>query len=453
MPVIVGSVSASELRGRDNIRREAFRSRPTGSFPVAGFLSLTEEEEVNQEKFTWFEDRQPDFRTIMENISTTVVFANATTPYAALTADVVGLDNDDTICINVEDRSYITIGDVLDINLIDSSADSHSAKLRVTVLPDSISTRVVGKLHGLAAAITLDYNADHTTDQYVRIDTNARGEGFDVGGETGWMREPVEFYNYCQIISNVFTLTETAKISAQDYDGKGAYETLYWQHQYKHMVQLENTILFGSRHQGTDADGNNTYATGGIEWLLKEWEKAGSDYRGSGSPAVTLDADDNKRLIENAGGTLSLDDIETYTERMFRETSGQANQKLCVCGGVAFGVLMKLFKDNTSFESSAVAGQEDLFGVKWKGMMCNYGDIHFVVHPLFRTDPERKHWLMFLDMGNIKWMYMKGRNTILKRDVGLKSADSQKDQILTNAGIRAMFPESHMIIKNVKTAA
>lgn len=457
VPVLQGLVTSGNTRGRDSITRKVFYSYPTGSFPIAGFLSLTEEEETNSGKFTWFEDRHPDFRTIYKNISTTVVACDTTAPYSALTADIAALSNDDAYGINVEDRSYIQIGDVLDIGIYDltTSAVVH-CKLTVTELPDAPDTRVIGLVHGLTADLNVDFNYDYFTPatnlEVVRIDTNARAEGSGLGGDTGWLREPVEHYGYCQTLKNPFQLSEEEKVSAQDYDGKGVYETLYKQHALKHLESKEKLILFGERHIRT-VNGIPTKYSGGIEFYLKEWEKADSPYRGTGSPAVTSDSDDNKRIIENAGGTMTYKQLLIYIERLFRETNNMSNAKICVCGGIAFMVLNEIFDGKVSFEESSIAGELKNFGATWKGVTTPYGDIHFVVHPLFRRDPERKYWLMFIDFGNLKWFYMKGRNTILRESVQDNDEDIRKDLFLTNGGVRVMFPESHMIIKNVKSAA
>lgn len=465
VPVLSGLVSVDALRGRDSIRRESFTIFPAGSFPLAGFLSLTEEEETNSGKFTWFEDRHPDFRTELEDISTTVPFCATTSPYGVLSADF-DLDVDDSLGINVADRQYIILGDVLNVKLYDNTtAGIVEVKLRVTILPSGAGNegKVIGRVHGFSGTLDVDHDYDYggaadETELVVRIDTNAREEGSDQTNESGWFREPVEHYGYVQTNINVFDLTEEAKVSVQDYDGEGAYDELFWQHNLKHMETLEKMIIDGHRHIRTVTDSNGISRqekmSGGILWTLKEWEKADSTYRGgTGAPAITADTDDNKRIIENAAGTMSYKTFLGYVERLSRKTNNKNNAKLCVCGGIAFSVLNEIFDGKTQFEESSIAGELDKFGATWKGVTTPFLDIHFVVHPLFRSDPERKYWLMFVDMDHVKWMYLKNGDTKLIQNIQNPGEEVQRDKIRTMAGVKVMFPESHMLIKNVRTAA
>ena len=119
--------------------------------------------------------------------------------------------------------------------------------------------------------------------------------------------------------------------SAQDYDGSGIMDELYWKQGMFHMEDLERSFFNGIAKATTDANGRRLYLTGGIRHFLLEWEKADSIYRGgSGAAAITGDTNFDKRIIANSAGTITADLLDDWGERMFNRTNSMVDSKIVI---------------------------------------------------------------------------------------------------------------------------
>ena len=58
---------------------------------------------------------------------------------------------------------------------------------------------------------------------------------------------------------------------------------------------------------------------------------------------------------------------------------------------------------------------------------------------------------LVLDVGNLKYRYLTDSDTILLKNRQNPGEDRRRDEWLTECGLEARFPESHMYFKNVQT--
>jgi hypothetical protein len=77
-----------------------------------------------------------------------------------------------------------------------------------------------------------------------------------------------------------------------------------------------------------------------------------------------------------------------------------------------------------------------------------HGILNIVKHPLF--EGYYNGMGMILDLDNVKYRPLKGRDTKLETNIQPNDADYYKDQYLTEAGIMVKLPKTHAVIKGVK---
>jgi hypothetical protein len=461
MSVLTGLLEASDLTGRANKRRQIAEIFPAGRAHLTDLISRMPSEETNQEEFNYYEDRFPFRSAASADISTTVMFADTTSPYAAKSANF-SLDDstNKTLCIQVADRSRITLGDVLQFNVVDTSAAIKRVNMVVTVLP-STTGRVVGVCSGrdIASTVTVDFDYDYDTDSLsagrtISFIGNARGEGTSVTVGEGFHEEPVKVTNYTQIFKRTYDITRNAIKSAQDYDGEGPLPNLIWKQGLFHMEDLERAAFFGQAKVTSDSDGKRLYLTGGLEYFLQEWEKADSIYRGgSGAAAITGDSNFDKRIIDNTSGTLTADQLDEYGERVFNKTNSIVDVKLGYGGSTAMRVLNQLLRESTTYNQNADMGVMDLWGTNYHGYRTPYGDMYFTSHKLFNQNATWRKYLWIIDPGYISWRYVTDSDTKHIDNIQTKREDIRQDMWLSNGGFEIYAPESHLFLKNVESAA
>ena len=150
---------------------------------------------------------------------------------------------------------------------------------------------------------------------------------------------PVELGNYTQIFRTPFSISGTALKTSARFDETGVYKDMAKEHSVYNMIEIERAIMFGTKTLYTGG-ATPQRTTGGILWFLQQWE-VGTVY---GNTAATADTDDNKRIIANAAGTLGEKQYDGLTERVFRVTNNNVNEKLCFCGSGFLSVVNQLYQ-------------------------------------------------------------------------------------------------------------
>lgn len=454
MSRILGLISTEEFADEryKNVRSSVFYDYPNGAAPLTGILSMLTEEFTDDPEFFWHEDRFKAQRTTLDNISTTVVFSDPTTPYAAVSANFTWT-KDTSYGINVEDRTHFRIGSVLEISALDTSGNDQRLRGRVTAMPDSPASRVVVRAIETQAVATDHDGANDGREVIVIGSAHAQGSRSE---GLGAYQFPIRPGNFTQIFKTPYELTGTAAKVPVKYDEDGIARGLSQQNALNHMIEIEKAFIYGRKVMTTGTNGKPEYYSGGIEWFLEQYEAQYSIYRGgngssSGPAAVTSDSSDDKRIIENTGGSLTAKQLMTYFERVFRVTNNKANEKLVLCGNGALQVLQEIYEGKVNFNVNVP--YEDAYGMDVTRHKHTFGTCYYKTHPLFNLYPEWRNQMLILDVNNLRYRPMKDRDTHLKKNIEENDADYAKDQWLTEAGLELRFPESCMLIKNVQTAS
>jgi hypothetical protein len=162
----------------------------------------------------------------------------------------------------------------------------------------------------------------------------------------------------------------------------------------------------------------------------------------------TVDTDDQKRVIANADGTVTVDKFNVWAERVTRYSTNKSRDRLCLCGSGALLAITKMFRQNSSFQ---VKYGEKVYGMQLVTLTTPFCDIHFVTHPLFNEDSTYRYWALMVDIWALRIRPLTNRDTKLLANRQPNDADYRKDEYLTELTLELAAPEQHMLIKNIQT--
>lgn len=455
---ILGLVSTESVSSQrwTNIRRRVFYEYPNGAAPLIGLLSMIKDEEVNDPEYSWWEKR------LKEQVTTTVVM-NAAGPFgktaSAYNTDLTsGADltysatGPTTYGIAVTDATLFRPYHIIKIKSVVGTTTSD-------VIGIVVSTSATGNGNGgpiivfkpLATKAAVTNNSASTN---VGLEVSVVGSSFPQG-VTDLSREvyylPVNPGNYSQIFRTPFSFTGSALVTPVKFDDTGIYKDKSKQHSLDHMIEMEMAFIFGIKTKTvptgtadpTTGVGLPQYTTGGILSFLTSFE-AGSVYENT---AATLDTDDNKRIIANAGGTLTEDSYDTYLERLFRTTSNVSNEKLVLCGSGFLKVVNKMYRSLGVLQ--LMVPSQDTFGMEIVAHKTAFGTVYYKTHPLFSRNATLRNNALFLEINNLRYRNMSKRDTQLLRNRQPPDADYRKDEWFSEAGLELRMPESFMYLQNV----
>lgn len=452
MPIfgLVTSESLAAYREKD-FRRRIFYEYPDGSFPVTGLLSLAPTEETVDPEFSHWEKRMiPVATKTVSQGSNKGPILNAA---GADAGDPVNITVGTTYQLCVAGAGRFREGSV--IMLLNATKGQGASYVNVYGRVTSIDTTSSPQRLVFKAIETTNGVDNGTTNENVGVSVIQIGTAFHearerVVGES--VEHPVKVTNYTQIFRTPFSMSRTALKNPLYYDKTGKYKDAAKEALFNHMTSLEYAFLFGRKREEpgtgqidtTTGSGLPLRFTGGLIYFLELWES------GFYMPVdAANDASPDKRIIENASGTLSEAVYDTYIERLFSRGSKRSAERLCVCGSGFLGVVNRIFKNSTQLNTRIPS--TEAYGMKVVEHVTPFGQIYYKTHPLFDLDPEMRYWGFFIDVWSLKYRPLSDSDTKLLKMRQPPDADYRKDEWFTEAGVQVMFPERCMLIKNVRT--
>lgn len=399
---------------------------------------MLKEESTNDPEFSIYEKRLPEQRT-------TTASANANGPFTTAGGNVdktvagFAIVANDAARIKVADTSTLRVGQLVQINPVPNGAANANNNLKaiITVIVDSTKFEV----RWLEAYTSVSNDTDANGIEVLVIG-NAASEA-QVGAALAPYQVPLNIKNYTQIFRTPFQFSGTVLKTGLKYDRTGPYKDKAKDATLMHAMEMEKSFLYGVQQLYIDSTtGLPTRLTGGLEWYLRQWE-AGTTY---GNTAATADSDDTKRIIENASGSMDLKTFNGYMERLFRVTSNKAQEKLVLCGSGFLARVNDMFVGKGVLKINQEAKEQ--FGWDIVSHLLPWGTVHYKTHPLMTQNSALRSNAWFLDVWNLIYRYMDGRDTTLLKMRQPNNADYREDEWLGECGLELRFPESHMYIKN-----
>lgn len=428
-----------------SVRRSVFYANPNGAAPLVGILSMLKEEAVSDPEFVHYEKR-------LSLMASTTTSGNAAGPFLnpVTNADLANTWTQavaTTVRVCVADRTFFRIGHQVKIGtVIGTTTDIFGNVYATGTNGGGGAIQYIDIV--LTSVATAIGNLTTNNGIEVKVVGNTFAQGStDISSQIYNLPTPIR--NYTQIYRTPFALTGTLMKTPLKFDKNGAYADRAKEASLQHMIEMEWSMIYGIKLLTQNVSISNVglvpqYQTGGIIYWLQQWE-LGSVY---GNTAATVDTDDNKRIISNSTGVMTERLWDTLMERVFRYTSNTTNEKLVLCGSGFLNVMNQLFKSKSTLMSELPTG--DTYGMDVTKVRTPFGTLYLKSHPLFNQNGAWRYNALILDVNNLKYKYVTDRDTTLLANRQLPDADYRKDEWLTEAGIQVLYPESHMLIKNVQ---
>lgn len=453
---ILGLMTTEQVKDTmsENARRRVFYHYPEGKFPLAGLLSLMEDQETDKNNFAWFEERWTAPKSLTAAANAAGPFTN--TSDADLTTGGWSQAINTTIKIKVADATIFRLQDIVSVIVPDSGSSTQDVRGVVTAINSSTNKLTVR----LTQAVTNALNTSAANSLYCYMISSIAPQAETV--KEGGGSFPTEINNYTQIVRTVVgPFSRTALAMGQRFDKSGDYRQENKKAMIRHMVALEQMILWGRRRlytSGTNSKGSTVpeYETGGIEWFLEQWDKGTTgnggafDYRPGGTDltSVSWESYEDKRVIDLNSGNISETQFDEIIRRLFKVTNNSTYEKLGVCDS-KFLAKFNAYCKRASVATRMLSSKEDSYGMTVTEWITPHGRIFLKTHPLFNDQPRLQNSCWFIDIGKLALRPLTSGKTVLLKNRQDNSYDGRIDEWLTEAGLFFESPESCMIIKNL----
>lgn len=306
----------------------------------------------------------------------------------------------DTTSLAVDDGSIVRVGDILFV-------PSVGEYMRVTAV--STNTLTVTRGYGgstKATAIPLDA---------IVLDIGpAMEEGSTNRGAKS--TQTVTKHNFTQIFRTPVEISNTLAASKLH----GGKEASYQRRKalIEHKRDIANAMYFGRMHE--DYSGAKVRRTmGGIFGFM---------------------ADSESQAFSSAGGTtLTYANFDSYVAR--RAFAHGSSDKLMICGGNMATVV------NSWAEKKLVTqvGKDKTYGVNISNLVTTYGNLN-VMYDSALDKAGMTDRALILDMDNIAYAYLDGRDTKLNTNIQAPDVDGETDEYITECSLEFKLPKTHFLV-------
>lgn len=227
---------------------------------------------------------------------------------------------------------------------------------------------------------------------------------------------PTKAYNFTQIFRDPVEWTRTAmKTRLRTGDGVKEDKRRTF---HKHQLGIERSLWLGSRTETLEA-GQPKRTTGGV-----------------------LDFIDPANVQAVSGGTMDMNEFESYFARIFAYGSGE---KLAYTSLKVLTLMSKLVRLNTNYQWQQ-GGKE--YGMNVTRFVTPAGTLVLTEHPLFGVDGGfLSDSMAILDTEQLRWRYI--TDTTYRKDIQVPGDDGKTDEWLTEGGLEFGSPKHHFLLTGI----
>lgn len=356
---------------------------PNGTAPLQALLSMAGSESTDDPKYNHFRDELPN-RTLTVNGA-----------IANTTGTTITVDNDD-------DEAFVVAGTILQ-NQTTGEIMRATADANLGANTIAVERNIGGTSHQIAddAVLVIAGHADQEGG------TSPTAISFD----------PTTDFNFTQIFKTAVQVSGTLQntyLRTGDKEQEQLTKALKL-----HMGDIERAMFFGKRHEANGSTASPTRFTGG---LLNQITNV-TDGASFGATANTITEKEFDRLL-----------IETIF-------AFGSSEKVAFCGARVISNLMEIGKNR--WQPTQI---DNAYGVSLTRYTTYAGDLLVYMHPMFRQTGMTEE-MIILDMGELKFRYLQGRDTQLIRDIQAPDFDGVKHMYMTECGLEMTQAKVHHRIK------
>tara|TARA_R110000782_G_scaffold146907_1_gene239599 strand:+ start:8234 stop:9574 length:1341 start_codon:yes stop_codon:yes gene_type:complete len=446
MTTLLGLTTTTDLAAHQsqNARRKVFYSFPNGGAPMTGLLSMADTEASDKVEWGWYEGREENMRIETGRIGSAGPFS-AEGNDTAFTTQALAHGTVYRCVTEANGTNKLLVGHTIWIKGVPLSGAGTTDLYGVVT---EIMTTAKFKFQLEQGAATIDNQVGDwaaSVSVGVHIIGSAMAEGSH--SPSSLYRLPELSTNYMQIFKTAWDSTGSSLQEGMKWSDSGHYADKAWQSMRRHANELEAACLWGMKTNRDVVDPIDSRTkprrtTKGIYNFLRDWDTAAS---------ATTDADPNKRIIDNAAGTIAQKDYNRYMDRLFEQTNDKNFMKICFCGNGHLTTLTEMWEGRVQVNTEMIGDEKMKFVINT--VTTPAGTVGFHTHPMFSQNPDFKYSGLYLDVNNLAVVPLNNRNTILQENIQPNNADYIEHQYLTEAGLEMQFPDSHMMIHNLQEVA
>ena len=147
-------------------------------------------------------------------------------------------------------------------------------------------------------------------------------------------------------------------------------------------------------------------------------------------------------------------------EKLMNMFSYGSDEKLGFCGRRALLTIQQIVRKNSTYN---IAGIVKEYGMNVMKLETPFGLLNLKHHPMF-SDRQggttggtafngADAWLWALDMANLKYVHLKGRDIAYQPKLQSNDLDGEKSGFLGECSIEVRNADSHYLIENLSKAA
>ncbi|MEG1997334.1 MAG: hypothetical protein RR051_02710, partial [Clostridiales bacterium] len=91
-------------------------------------------------------------------------------------------------------------------------------------------------------------------------------------------------------------------------------------------------------------------------------------------------------------------------------------------------------------------GKDKTQGITVKNLITSYGDMKVIYDPLLKESSIYAGYGFVLDLDNIRYAYLDGRDTRLNTNIQARDVDGVIDEYITECSVEFKQPKTHMLI-------
>lgn len=380
---------STDERPKD-FRSKILQVRPNGNAPIFALTSRAKKRSVSDPEFNWWAESENIIR-----LKVSGAHAAADTLITVDSADPTG----STMSVPYGTATHLKPGDLLLAEPVSDSATYDHELIAVEVVLSDTQFTVTRGVGGTSAVSLSD-------DRFLTKIGSAYAEG--TAAPRAVSRNPVKFFNYCQIFKNTYELTGTAgqtEVRTGDPWSRDKKRKTF-----DHARDIEMSILFGRKHETTGSNGKPQRYMGGLREFIPS---------------------SNTTVFSSAVSSGSFMDA---INPVFKMDLGGGDTRIGFCGNHARIELGKVIQAATGIKME-LGKVITMWGIDFQELVLPLGRVLLKTHPLLSMHDLYKKSMFLLDFETIEYIYLRGRDTKTKDDVQADDEDLRRGFIQTECSL------------------
>ena len=377
-----------------NFRELILWRNPNGGTPLTALMAKVGKESTDDPEFSWW-DEPVDIVRLQVNgaltASDTTVVVDSADPSASAPGNVWGV------------AKHLVPGDLV---MVEPASDAAVFNPEIVEVDTVISDTQFTVKRGVAGT-TAGTIADNT---YLLKIGSAYSEGSP--SPKAASRNPIKYFNYCQIFKTTYELTNTALVTRTRTGDPLANDKK--RRMWDHARDIEFAMLFGQKSETTGDNGKPKRTMAGLRAQI---------------PATTT-------TVFTAAVTISSFLDAVY--KVFDYETPAGDERIVLCGNVALNELNKVIQTDANTQIQ-FGGQIKVYGMNLRELILPQGRLLLRTHPLLNRHSLYTKSMWIIDFSALRWRFMKGRDTHFKDNVQLPDEDTRKGMWLTEGGLEVRY--------------